>query len=109
MFIILLLNSSILLGGDIFISIEFPRYIYFELWNSLDLHGLLEAVVLGVLVHMLLMGVAAVLKKSLRSYHVHSTCKWSIVDVGIYNITVFFWRSLGNFRIVSKLYLFELY
>ena len=74
MFIILLLNSSILLGGDIFISIEFPRYIYFELWNSLDLHGLLEAIVLWVLVHMLLVGVAAVLEKSLRSYHVHSTC-----------------------------------
>ena len=74
MFIILLLNSGILLGGDIFVAVEFPWHIYFELGDSLELQGLLEAIVLGVLVHVLLVGVAVVLQESLRSYHVHCTC-----------------------------------
>ena len=39
MFIILLLYCRILLGGDIFVPVEFPWHIYFELGDALELKG----------------------------------------------------------------------
>ena len=107
MFIILLLNSSIFLGGDIFVPVEFAWHIYFELGHSLELQGRLQTIVLRVLVHVLLVGVPVVLEEGLRSYYVHCTCKRCVVNVGIHD-AIFFWGSLGDLRIVSKLYLFEL-